>query len=137
MNDEQHLALTTYVHAIADHLLLADWDIVIERAHADDACYASINVWTVQNRANIRVCIDFFGYPPHVQRQHLAHELIHMHTDRITRALKHADPALKDNPSFAMAVATQADEIEIVVHNFSRIIAEYLPLPELPPGVYD
>jgi len=137
VNDEQHAVLTTYAHAIADHLLLADWDILVERAHAADTCYAQVNVWPMQNKAAIRVCQDFFSYSPQVQREKLTHELMHALTDRVTRVLNHVDPGTKGEPTFQMAIAMQADEIEIVVHNFSRIIAEYLPLPELPPGVYD
>ena len=138
MNDAQHAALQTYVRAIADQLLLRDWEIIVSRDHTDgdDPALADIAVLAVEDYATVRVNVGFFVQTPTRQRETVIHELIHAHTDRVKRVWNQINEQVKDNDLLTFGWELQRRELEILVQKLARILAPTLPLPDLPPGVH-
>lgn len=134
MNDAQHSAYSAYLRALADALLLRDWEIELLRQWANDGAYADCQVYHKEQHMRVRVCEGIWGNPREQIREWLTHEIFHAHIGRLDRLVEHFTEIV-DNPGAALFEKEYDDETEILVQNLARIIAPFMPLP--PEGIVE
>ena len=137
MNDAQHTALGFYAEALAERLLLRDWEVSVYRDPPySDHAYASAELLDSQDKVIVRLCQEFFGHSPEKQREWMTHELIHAHLARLQDVLDQLKDQFPDNAAIVFAKQTHHLALEVVTQKMARILAPTLPLPDLPPGVH-
>jgi hypothetical protein len=129
MNDAQFSAYSTYIRALADQVLLADWEIELDRSVSDHGTWAQVTVQSEENFARVYVnWPEFFAHSPEERREWLVHECVHLHLDRPQRIMNQLAAQISGDVT-AFAKEAHRKEIEICVQRIARILAPHLPLP--------
>lgn len=80
MKPEDWDVLATYVRAIADHIGLRDWLLVLKHdVPAEETSLASVIAVEGRRFGAVRVCKEFRELTADEQRQVILHELLHCH----------------------------------------------------------
>lgn len=130
MTDEQFAFYSAYIKTLAEHLLVADWEIELLRdTPSSPQAWASVQIAPSQNYAGIRVAFPaFFQQSPDDQRLYLVHELMHIHLERM-RHLVNDLATESDDQAVRFAAKLYNNQNEISNHNLARVFAPILPLP--------
>ena len=84
MTEADWEALAIYVNRLRHMLNLDFWAIEIERERPEvESAYAATHIQSQGNVAKLRICHDFRGFEPDLQRVVIIHELLHLYTDRL------------------------------------------------------
>lgn len=135
MNDAQHAALEPYIRDLADRLLLRDWEIVLSRQMAANGRWAEIHISQQENLAVVRVQHpEFWGEDLEDQREHLTHEIMHLHLARLDGVMTKLKGMLDSDAMMEFAGKCFDEEHEIATQRLARCIAPLMPLP---PAVRD
>jgi hypothetical protein len=130
VDDRQYAAYQAYVRELAKALLLADWEIELDRNRSSEGTLAQISVMDTENHAVVYVAWpEFFHAKPEEQREWLTHELLHCHIDRPQRVLTTFVEECQHSDALALMTKLHMNEIEICVQRFARLLAPSLPLP--------
>jgi hypothetical protein len=126
-------ALDAYVADAAILLNLSDWEISISRDPSEPDAHADIDPHSQRTTAELRVESGFFALSPERQRLIVAHELGHLIHARVDRVVENLEETL-GTVGWAILEPNYVDAAERTVEHWARIVAPYLPLPELPRG---
>lgn len=134
VTDERVKALMHYLEDVQRELGLTEWRIVLKYDLRPDKEGMLAQIETVTNRyiAQVRVAEDFFAEEPHVQRNAIVHELLHVIEEPIYGALW--ETSLDEIVGKAVTTILTSGmnaAIERVTDRLAGIIAESLPLPAL------
>lgn len=135
MTDAQHEAVATWLRQAADQLLLADWEILLERGHPDaPEAWATTHPQGSYHRAWIRVGADLLLESPAYLARALVHELVHLHHGDLKADLEDALTAVGAGPEVrALAAQVVVRHVEHLVDQVARIIAAGVKLPSVEP----
>lgn len=118
---------------IADALIfleLQGWEITINREAADIDAHADIEVSDQRRSADLRISRDFFTQSPEKQRLIIVHELGHVISSRMDCVVENLEEPL-GKVAWAVLEPNYIDATERMVEHWARLIAPYLPLPNL------
>ncbi len=132
MNDAEHAAYSAYLRHLAQLLLVGDWEIALMRLSSDDGARAQISLHREKDEASVFLHRDFFGFTREQQRRTLVHELLHIQTARICRAMTQLAEQFADHSTIQYACIRLGEEEEILIDRLARSVAPLLPLP---PGI--
>lgn len=135
MDDAQFAAYQNYLRALAEHFLIGDWQITLERGRSNDDARAEVSLNRDKQEACIWLNRDFLAYPPEQQRRSITHELLHVQTARMCRAMSQLADQHPDNAAVLYANTRLNEEEEIMIDRLARAIAPLMPLP--PDGTED
>ena len=124
-------ALEEYLAALQSALHAAEWRVSVAREASDVDAWADINPSEVAYTAELRVSHDFWVQSPKRQREVLTHEVVHLLTARLDQTVEALEEPLG---KVAWAIFDRHYEMatERVVDQLAIVLAERLPLPELP-----
>lgn len=130
MNESDFVVLESYVRMAADTLGLKDWRTAVARDPAQDEHYASAQFTFGKRLVKIYVNKEFRTYEPAVQRDAIAHEIVHCYFDPLSDVLRdelaHLG-RLNDGELAAIRRAHLRAE-ELSVDALSRLVAPMLPM---------
>lgn len=134
MTDAQYAVLRAYVRQLADAMLLADWELNVSRDGPEhDDAWADVAVSRVERHARIRVDATGGWWTTHnsqdERREHVVHELLHIHLDPIDKLMRRLAEHMPDDPLVKFLAEMHRDSVEVCVQTLSRVMAPLLPLP--------
>lgn len=129
MTDDQHAYYAAYLRTLAQHFLIGDWDVVLERGRSDDDSRAQVALAHEKSAACVFLNRDFAAYPPEQQRRTVTHELVHVQSARVCRAMHQLAEQFPEHEAIAYARKRLDEEEEIMVDRLARALAPLLPLP--------
>ncbi len=119
-------AIQKWLESAAERLNLGGWAVHFDPAPCEGDEEASV-VTSETQHAYVRVCRQFWDFPPIYQRHVLTHELCHLYTTRIREFAESLHTCMsKKSAALAEDLLTKAEEH--AVENFARIAAPLLPL---------
>lgn len=128
---DRHKALEAWIADAIPLLGLEAWEITVLRDAADVTAHADIDPAPQRWTADLRLAHDFFAQSPEKQRLVLTHELIHLVVARADQVVENLEEPL-GKIAFGLFEPNYVDASERAVEHLARIIAPFLPLPELP-----
>ena len=123
-------AVLTYLHTLAPHLGLTDWDFDLDTTTPAEnpEAWAEIEVAKDKAFALIAFAPDLFTESPAEQRQVFCHELIHIHLAPLGWLTEEMFTKL-GKTARGIAEASYARRLERACDDIARLIAPRLPLP--------
>jgi hypothetical protein len=119
----------TYLAHLAKMLLVGDWTIRLWRDPSSGSTHATINIDHQKEQGRIALGADFFARTPEERRQTLCHELLHLQTSRVCRAMTQLAEQFPDQDAVQYANQRLDEEEEILVDRLARVLSPTLPLP--------
>lgn len=131
MNRERHKFWESYIRDVQKRMLLAHWNVVLEREPTDipGAC-ASVEILDGRHEARIRLREGFDRYTPVEQRHFVVHELVHLHLAPLAYHLERQGGWKKGEENERERISRgHSSHEEYAVDDLARIIAPSMPLP--------
>jgi len=129
---KQYAYWSDYVASLLPPLRLQTWRVSIARelAEVDEWIDARTFIEFKYQTARISLTEKFLGLDSTEQREILTHELVHLHTHRFKhfadKLAEHLSPQARE-----LAEDRIYDLMEHEVEELSRVIAPFLPLPDV------
>lgn len=134
MNEAQWAACEAYIADLLPRMRLAHWSILLERESCDDDSHAIIITNDTKYEARLYLHPKFQTYTPEAQRLTFLHELIHVHNRNVTTAIDLIKPVFGSGVLFDTVVKAHNAAEESVADALSRVLAPFMPLPDIPPA---
>jgi len=125
--------LEAYVSELQAALNLAHWKVSIARDASDVDAWADINPHEQNHTAELRISHDFWKQTPEHQREILIHEMLHLVTARLDQTVEALEDAF-GKVIWAVFEPQYENATERAVDHLARVIAPFVPLPDLPPA---
>jgi hypothetical protein len=122
--------LEAYVSEIQTALNVAHWKVSIARDASDVDAWADINPHEQNHTAELRISHDFCQ-TPEMQREVLTHEMLHLVTARLDQTVEALEDAM-GKVLWAVFEPQYENATERAVDQLARVIAPFIPLPDLP-----
>lgn len=127
-------AVAAYVNDVRRRLFLGNWGIeVLRRLPEDDEAIAEIDSCAGRYVATLAFGPSFWTHKPESQRQTIAHELLHLTHFMVADAVRLGEYKRElGQTTYDHLYAQVKLGLEYMVDQLATIVAELLPLPEIP-----
>jgi hypothetical protein len=130
VNRERHAYWSAYIADVQKRMLLAHWDIVLDRRSSENGSGASVTPRDGAHEAHIWVSAAFDSYTRDTQRHCIVHELVHLHLAPLGYHLEMQGGRKKGEENVRARIERgHTSHEEYAVDDLARIIAPHMPLP--------
>lgn len=133
MNGAQKRAFLKYLVGAQQTFGLQNWEITLNEQHANQDSNAEIEVSDNLYSAKLYLSPDFWTSKPQVQREIIAHELLHIMFAGFDRAVGSLEETV-GTAAWTPFYKFYDTEVERAADAVSRVAALAIPLPEFPKG---
>ena len=125
-------ALEAYLADVQAALNLSHWTLPIAREASDLDAFADIAVNSQADfTAELRISHDWWEQTPERQREVMCHEVLHLNAHQADAVVENLEESL-GKIAWAVFEPQYEDAAERAVDHIAKVIAQHLPLPELP-----
>ena len=133
MTSAQKRAFLKYLAGAQQTFGLQNWEITLNEQHANEDSNAEIEVSDNLYSAKLYLSPEFWTSKPQVQREIIAHELLHIMFSGFERAVGSLEETV-GSAAWGPFYKFYDTEVERAADAVSRVAALAIPLPEFPKG---
>lgn len=128
---DKWVALEGWLTYAQERLNISNWRITVVRGASEVDAWADIAPHSQAATADLRLSNDFWALAPDRQRDILTHELLHLITCRTDQVFEALEESL-GKIAYSVLEPQYDNAAERAVDHIALLLAQTLPLPELP-----